>query len=100
MALVIFSVMADPTLEINLISYIVVGLGSCTSLFFIWKIDEVRLTEICSEKVLDLRNQLELQKQGSKETIQSEPTVFSEDDDFHIVRSKKVNAGSYRKLSK
>lgn len=55
MALVIFTVMSDPTLEINLISYVVVAIGSATSLFFIWKIDEVRLTETCSAKVITLR---------------------------------------------
>lgn len=55
LALVIFSLMSDPTLEINLISYIVVAVGTATSLFFIANINEVALTEECNMKSLALK---------------------------------------------
>jgi hypothetical protein len=71
MALIIFSVMSVPTLEISLISYIVVALGVSTSIFFIAKIDEVRLTTVCSEKMETLKQQLEDQKKTSQGSIGS-----------------------------
>ena len=55
LGLIIFSIMNNSTLEINLISYIVIILGTLTSIFFIWKINEVKLVEECQDKALALK---------------------------------------------
>lgn len=64
LGLIIFSSMADRSLEISLISYIVVIVGAITSIFFIFKIDEPRLSEAALQKSLALREEL-LQTQES-----------------------------------
>ena len=55
LGLIIFSIMNNSTLEINLISYIVIILSTLTSIFFIWKINEVKLVEECQDKALALK---------------------------------------------
>lgn len=89
MALIIFYLLNDPNLEIALISYIVVIVGCLASAFFLWQIDEVKLTTVCNEKTVLLREQLNEQQ---KKSIYDSVTEFSEDDDLNIIKSKRVNA--------
>ena len=50
LGLIIFSTMHDKKLEYKIITYTVLGIGICASIFFIKTIDEVELTKICHEK--------------------------------------------------
>lgn len=56
--LAVFYLMNDKELEYKLISYLVIGLGMATSLFFLYFIREKDLVAICQEKKLKFKEKI------------------------------------------
>jgi Na+/melibiose symporter-like transporter len=51
MGIILFATMSNPTLEINILSYAAAGIGIPAGLFFIFGIDEVKLSNEASAKL-------------------------------------------------
>ena len=77
MGLIIFKFMSDPPLEYAIISYIVATIGIIASIFFLYTVREVPLSNECHEKAEKLKKQLEEEK---KIHVNEDSSVeFSED---------------------
>ncbi len=51
MGIILFATLSNPTLEINILSYAAAGIGIPAGLFFIFGIDEVKLSNEASAKL-------------------------------------------------
>ena len=80
LGVIIFKFMNNPPLEYALISYIVTVLGVSASVFFLYQVREVQLTEICREKAERLKEMIEESKHVTLAKSASN-IEFSEDAD-------------------
>lgn len=51
-ALVLFTIISKPEEQFQALAFSVIGIGMITSIFFMWKIDEVHLTQECQRKLV------------------------------------------------